>query len=165
MDVACITGSIRVDTATQKGSVIDVIRLVQQCNASDASTYLKRLINEPGTELGTRCPSLRINGKGQATPFGGDCVGTAWQKLLVDSRTPLVIEHVALAIDCRRSTGASMIGSSSHILIHPSTQTAYSADESQTCLGLCWFTLCISVVCQCICPLYVPSSCSVYMFV
>ena len=68
MDVACITSSIRVDTATQKGSVIDVIRLVQQCNASDASTYLKRLINEQGTELGTRCPSLRINGRGQVTP-------------------------------------------------------------------------------------------------
>jgi hypothetical protein len=68
MDVACITGSIRVDTATQKGSVIDVIRLVQQCNASDASTYFKRLINDLGTELGTRCPLLRINGRGQATP-------------------------------------------------------------------------------------------------
>ena len=68
MDVANITTSIRVDAATKKGSVIDVIRLVQGCNASDASTYFRRLVNDLGTELGTRCPSLKINGKGQATP-------------------------------------------------------------------------------------------------
>jgi hypothetical protein len=37
-------------------------------SASDASTYLKRLVKDMGTELGTRCPSLRINGKGQETP-------------------------------------------------------------------------------------------------
>jgi hypothetical protein len=68
MDLANITASIRVDAATNTGSVIDVIRTVQQCNASDASTYLKRLVKDVGTELGTRCPSLRINGKGQETP-------------------------------------------------------------------------------------------------
>jgi hypothetical protein len=68
MDVANITASIRVDTATKKGSVLDVIRIVQQCNASDASTYFKRIVNDLGTELGTGCPSLRINSKGQATP-------------------------------------------------------------------------------------------------
>ena len=50
MDVACITASIRVDAAAKKGSVIDVIRIVQQCNASDASTHFKRLVNELGTE-------------------------------------------------------------------------------------------------------------------
>jgi hypothetical protein len=68
MDLATITASIRVDAATNTGSVIDVIRIVQQCSASDASTYLKRLVKDVGTELGTRCPSLKINGKGQDTP-------------------------------------------------------------------------------------------------
>jgi hypothetical protein len=68
MDLANITASIRVDTATNTGSVIDVIRIVQQCSASDASTYLKRLVKDVGTELGTRCPLLRMNGKGQETP-------------------------------------------------------------------------------------------------
>jgi hypothetical protein len=68
MDIANITASIRVDAATKKGSVLDVVRIVQQCNASDASTYFKRLVSDMGTELGTRCPSLRVNGKGQSTP-------------------------------------------------------------------------------------------------
>lgn len=68
MDIANITASIRVDAATNKGSVLDVVRFVQQCNASDASTYFKRLVSDMGTELGTRCPSLRVNGKGQPTP-------------------------------------------------------------------------------------------------
>jgi hypothetical protein len=36
-------------------------------SASDASTYLKRLVKDVGTELGTRCPSLRMNSKGQET--------------------------------------------------------------------------------------------------
>jgi hypothetical protein len=73
MDAASITASMRVDAATKKGSVIDVIRIVQQCNASDASTYFKRLVNNLGTELGTRCPSLKINGKGQVTPCADAC--------------------------------------------------------------------------------------------
>ena len=68
MDVAGITASIRVDAATKKGLVLDVIRIVQQCTASDASTYFRRLLNDLGTELETRCPKLRINGKGQETP-------------------------------------------------------------------------------------------------
>jgi hypothetical protein len=37
-------------------------------SASDASTYHKRLVKDVGTELGTRCPSLRTNAKGQETP-------------------------------------------------------------------------------------------------
>ena len=48
MDMANITAPIRVDAATNKGSVLDVIRIVQQCNASDASTYFKRLVKDVG---------------------------------------------------------------------------------------------------------------------
>lgn len=68
MNVDNIAASIRVDPATKKGSVLDVIRIVQQCNSSDASTYFKRLVRDLGTDLGTRCPSLTINNKGSATP-------------------------------------------------------------------------------------------------
>ncbi|KAG5181963.1 hypothetical protein JKP88DRAFT_165055 [Tribonema minus] len=67
MDLANVTAAIRVDTATNKGSVIDVIKIVQSCNASDASTYCKRLLDDVGTHIGTRCTQLRINGKGKLT--------------------------------------------------------------------------------------------------
>ncbi|KAG5186211.1 hypothetical protein JKP88DRAFT_156894 [Tribonema minus] len=68
MDLDDVTAAIRVDTATNKGSVIDVIKIVQSCNASDASTYCKRLLDDIGTDLGTRCVQLRINSKGRLTP-------------------------------------------------------------------------------------------------
>lgn len=59
--------TIRVDNATQKGSVIDVIRMVLGCNSSSANTYLTNLKgNFP--ELGIQIPQLRINGAGRLTP-------------------------------------------------------------------------------------------------
>ena len=66
--------SIRVDTATKKGSVIDVARMVLGCTSSVANTYLGRLKAE-ASKLDTesshpldRCTQLRINGKGKLTP-------------------------------------------------------------------------------------------------
>lgn len=79
--------TIRVDPATQRGSVIDVVRMVLGCTASAAYSYYTRLLgedmlqNEVGThssnpsEVGTassnlsqRCEKVRINGKGKLTP-------------------------------------------------------------------------------------------------
>lgn len=66
--------TIRVDTATQKGSVFDVIKMVLGCDASSANTAFRRLkedFPESGAGAGAAWPTLtklRINGKGQLTP-------------------------------------------------------------------------------------------------
>ena len=59
--------SIRVDTATKKGSVIDVVRMVLGCESNSANTALRRL-KEAFPELAGCCRQLRINGKGKLTP-------------------------------------------------------------------------------------------------
>lgn len=62
------SATIRVDTATQKGSVLDVIRMVLACTSGHANTALCRLKNE-FSELTAQCgQQLRINGKGKLTP-------------------------------------------------------------------------------------------------
>lgn len=53
----------RVDKNTQKGSVIDIIRMVTGYQSKDATNYFNRL----STNLSTRCRQLRINGKGRET--------------------------------------------------------------------------------------------------
>ena len=63
--------TIRVDTATQKGSTIDVVRMVLGCSSGNAHTALRRLqvdCPELGLELTAACSQLRINGKGKPTP-------------------------------------------------------------------------------------------------
>jgi hypothetical protein len=65
MDLASITASIRVDHDTKKGSVIDVIRLVNpNLTSSNAGNTLTKL----SSDLGIRYTQLRINGKGKPTP-------------------------------------------------------------------------------------------------
>lgn len=59
--------SIRVDAATNKGSAIDVIRMVLGFDSSNANNALRRL-KEEFPELGASCTQLRINGKGKLTP-------------------------------------------------------------------------------------------------
>ncbi len=59
--------TIRVDTATKKGSVLDVVRMVLQCNSSVANTYFGKL-KEEIPEFRVRCSEHRINGKGRLTP-------------------------------------------------------------------------------------------------
>lgn len=73
--------SIRVDSATQRGSAIDVVRMVLGCTASAAYSYYSRLLNEDvvqnevatlscetSSNLSQRCEKVRINGKGKFTP-------------------------------------------------------------------------------------------------
>lgn len=59
--------TIRVDTASQKGSVLDVVKMVLGCDSSNAQNSLRRL-KQDFTELGGACTQLRINGKGKLTP-------------------------------------------------------------------------------------------------
>jgi hypothetical protein len=66
MDLANITASIRVDADTKKGSVIDVIRLVNpKLSSSNAGNTWAKLAS---AELGIRYTQVRINGKGKLTP-------------------------------------------------------------------------------------------------
>ena len=68
MDVANITASIRVDAATNKGSVIDVIRLINpSITSGNASVTLTNLTNSSMT-LTENISQLQINGKGRPTP-------------------------------------------------------------------------------------------------
>lgn len=68
MDVTNITHNIRVDAATKKGSVIDVIRIVcPEIPSNQASTSLTRLASEY-PHLASSCCQLRIGGKGKLTP-------------------------------------------------------------------------------------------------
>lgn len=66
MDLANLNNTIRVDLASNKGSIIDVIRLVNpNLTSANATTMLKRLVDD---NLITTCDQLRINGKGKKTP-------------------------------------------------------------------------------------------------
>jgi hypothetical protein len=68
MDLADVTANIRVDFDSRKGSVIDVIRLVNsETSSNQASCTFKRLATEL-PELAASCCQLRINGKGKLTP-------------------------------------------------------------------------------------------------
>ena len=57
---------LRVNQATQKASVIDVIRFITGYNSSDASNYLNRLHWRFGKRISYE--TIRINGKGLKTP-------------------------------------------------------------------------------------------------
>lgn len=60
------SSTIRADKKTQKGSVIDTIRMVLGCDSSNANTSLGRLVLA-NPELGARCTRLKVNGKGHPT--------------------------------------------------------------------------------------------------
>ena len=62
---ATITDGIRVDQATQKGSVYDVIQMVTRANPSYSARILSR-VHDP--KLTSKMTKLRINGKGKETP-------------------------------------------------------------------------------------------------
>jgi hypothetical protein len=77
MDLASITASIRVDHDTKKGSVIDVIRLVNpNLTSSNAGNTLTKL----SSDMGIQYTQLRINGKGKLTPVAAarELVEVAW---------------------------------------------------------------------------------------
>ena len=64
---ANLTDGIKVDQATQKGSVNDVIALVQSTKTRNAWQSMRRLAADH-PDLHARCMQLRINGKGRETP-------------------------------------------------------------------------------------------------
>lgn len=69
VDVAsAITTAIRIDVASNKGSVIDVIRLVNHnLTSGNAANVLANLTKE-NPELATRTVNIRINQKGKLSP-------------------------------------------------------------------------------------------------
>ncbi|KAL3143130.1 hypothetical protein ABBQ38_003399 [Trebouxia sp. C0009 RCD-2024] len=76
---AKLTDGIRVDRATQKGSVYDVIRLVTKKKGGDTVQTFSRIQNRYN-EFITKCVKLRINGKGRETPVAdaATLVEVAW---------------------------------------------------------------------------------------
>lgn len=69
MDVANITASIRVDAATKKGSVIDVINMVTKNSlARNSVTQAVQAFETSCPDLFCRIDQLKINGKGRLTP-------------------------------------------------------------------------------------------------
>ena len=62
---ANLTDGIRVDQATQKGSVYDVIQAVTRANATYSTRILARIYDPTIT---SKVAKLRINGKGRKTP-------------------------------------------------------------------------------------------------
>jgi hypothetical protein len=69
MDITNITKDIHVDVATNKGSVIDVIRLViTNKNSSHAGQVLIKLMNDVPELNSSVVQHIRINGKGRLTP-------------------------------------------------------------------------------------------------
>jgi hypothetical protein len=64
---ANLIDDIRVDKATQKGSVYDVIHIVSGKQENYASQAFAR-IKKTNPEITPKCVRLKINGKGQLTP-------------------------------------------------------------------------------------------------
>ena len=76
---ANLTDGIRVDQATQKGSVYDVIKVVTKATSAYAVRILSR-IHMQHPENMTQCHKLKINGKGRETPVAdaATLVEIAW---------------------------------------------------------------------------------------
>ena len=76
---ANLTDGIRVDQATQKGSVYDVIQLVTKATPSYAVRILSRTQRDH-PEFMTKCHKLKINNKGKDTPVAdaASLVEIAW---------------------------------------------------------------------------------------
>ena len=62
-----LTQGIRVDQATQKGSVYDVISIITDKGNTHVTQTFSR-ITKSRDEFNTKCVKLKINGKGKATP-------------------------------------------------------------------------------------------------
>ncbi len=76
---ANLADGIRVDQGTQKGSVYDVIRVVTGNDHRYCAKIFSRTVKKC-PELCTKCPPLRINGKGRDTPVAdaATLVEIAW---------------------------------------------------------------------------------------
>ncbi len=60
---ALLRSSVRVDTATNKRSVLDLLMIITGKDSSHASTTLKRDIIPKYPELGSKCAQMKINAK------------------------------------------------------------------------------------------------------
>ncbi|DBA82206.1 hypothetical protein WJX77_006483 [Trebouxia sp. C0004] len=76
---ANLIDGIRVDQASQKGSVNDVIALVLSTKTRNAWQTMRRLASD-NPDLHARCMQLKINGKGRETPVAdaATLVEIAW---------------------------------------------------------------------------------------
>ena len=74
-----LTDGIRIDQATQKGAVYDVISVVTKASSAYAVRILSR-IQKHYPENMTKCHKLKINGKGRETPVAdaATMVEIAW---------------------------------------------------------------------------------------
>ena len=81
MDVSNVTANIRVHTATQQGSVIDVIWLVNPEQDRSTSSKAIESLRSADEMLVNKLPQLKINGKGKLTPVADAAT-------LVETRNP-----------------------------------------------------------------------------
>ncbi|KAL3153157.1 hypothetical protein ABBQ38_011910 [Trebouxia sp. C0009 RCD-2024] len=88
------TDGIRVDRATQKGSVYDVVQMVLKNGSRHTTTTFTRLLAQH-PELHAGCVKLRINGKGRPTPVANartrTCICASGQSNLSGAYTPLYV--------------------------------------------------------------------------
>eukprot|EP00953_Heterococcus_sp_UTEX-ZZ885_P022473 12434-Heterococcus_DN1.PRE.6 len=68
MDVSSITASIRIDTATKQGSVLDVINWINPTRDKSTASKAISALKQVDEQLVNRIHKLRINGKGKLTP-------------------------------------------------------------------------------------------------
>jgi hypothetical protein len=68
MDVSNITASIRIDTATKQGSVLDVINLINPTRDKSTASKAISALKQVDEQLVNRIHKLRIIGKGKLTP-------------------------------------------------------------------------------------------------
>lgn len=59
---------IRIDSATQQGSVLDVIRAITGQPRQEPRIWMRFITSDDNREIADRCQILRINGKGKETP-------------------------------------------------------------------------------------------------
>ena len=94
-----LTRGIRVDKATQKGSVNDVVRCICGKTGDHPSQTLSRILGA-NPQISTKCAKLRIDGKGTETPVAdaATLVEIAW---LLPGKTAAQFKRQAAESVCR----------------------------------------------------------------
>ena len=104
---ALLQSKVKVDAATNKGSIIGVLKVLTGQNSSNSSNIFSR-ISAAHPELGTRCTQLRINGKGRETPVA-DAATLVEIVFMVRSRrftrfftasVTLCTSHITVVVQC-----------------------------------------------------------------
>lgn len=104
---ANLTDGIRVDRATQKGSVNDVIALVQSTKTRNAWQTLSQL-KADNPDLLAKCMQLRINSQGRVTPVAdaATLVEIAW---LLHGKKAASFKRTGAETVCRMLGGDLML--------------------------------------------------------